>query len=96
MLDLKKNKKELITGKKEKEKKRKSLSYSMTLKCTVIALVAQITKLELLNNLASPVSLVYIASVNIAVTDEVPRHQLLVGEICNDMYCRCIFTFATL
>lgn len=68
----------------------------MALKCTVIALVAQITKLEILNNQALPVSLAYVASVNIAVTDEVPTHQLSVGEICNDVHCRCIFTFATL
>lgn len=93
---LKKIKKGIIPGQKEKEKKRKFLLYSMTLNCTVIAFVAQITKSEILNNQALPVSSVYVASVNIAVTDEVPTHQLSVGEIGNDMYCRCIFTFVTL
>lgn len=59
----------------------------MTLKCTA---VAQISKLEILNNQASPASLGCTASVHIAVTGEVSTHQLSVGDICND------FTFVTL
>lgn len=67
--------------------RRKSLLYSMTLRYIA---VAQISKLEILNNQTSPVSLVFTASVHIAVTGEVPTHQLSVGDICND------FTFVTL
>lgn len=77
----KKKKKEWSQRIKEMRREGKSLLYKMILKCTA---VAQISKLEILNNQASPVSSVCIASVHIAVTGEVPTHQLSVGDICND------------
>lgn len=77
----KKNNKGMIPKEKRNEKRRKSSFYKMILKCTA---VAQISKLEILNNQASPVSSVCIASVHIAVTGEVPTHQLSVGDTCND------------
>lgn len=71
----------MIPKEKRNEKRRKLSLYKMILKCTA---VAQISKLEILNNQASPVSSVCIASVHIAVTGEVPTHQLSVGDTCND------------
>lgn len=60
----------------------------MTLKNTVMAVIAQIKKSEVPNNQASPVSVAGIASVNVTVRDEVPTPQLSVGAMCNGMHCR--------